>query len=94
MSLHSGQKHHVDLTFSLVWGRFFPTRVLRPRIEECVKLSKRFGKLLSEDLDVPVYMYAESQPLKYRAELPSIRKGGVNRLRLAFSVAILKRRGF
>lgn len=44
-------------------------------IQECVELSKRFGKRLSEELDVPVYLYAESQPLKWRAELPSIRKG-------------------
>ena len=44
-------------------------------IEECVDLSKRFAKLLSQELDVPVYLYGESQRLKHRKELGDIRKG-------------------
>lgn len=46
-------------------------------MQECVELSKRFAKLLSEELDVPVYLYGESQRLAYRKELPSIRKGKI-----------------
>ena len=44
-------------------------------MEECIELSKRFGKLLSQELDVPVYLYGESQALVYRKELSSIRLG-------------------
>lgn len=44
-------------------------------IDDCIELSKRFGKLLSEELDVPVFLYGESQPLEYRKELSSIRQG-------------------
>ena len=44
-------------------------------IEDCVELSKAFAQLLSEELDIPVYLYAESQPLKYRSELSDIRQG-------------------
>ncbi len=51
------------------------------RIEECVELSKRFGKLLADELKVPVYLYGESQPLEYRKELSSIRQGEYEGLR-------------
>jgi len=40
-----------------------------------VILAKKFGKILSEELDVPVYMYGESQELAYRKELSTIRDG-------------------
>ena len=46
-------------------------------IDDCVELSKAFAQLLSEELDIPVYLYAESQPLKYRSELSDIRQGTV-----------------
>lgn len=42
---------------------------------ECVELSKKFGKMLSDELNVPVYLYGESQELGYRKELSSIRQG-------------------
>ena len=44
-------------------------------IEECAEISKKFARLLSEELNVPVYLYAESQPQEYRKELPNIRQG-------------------
>jgi glutamate formiminotransferase len=49
-------------------------------MQECLELSKRFGKLLSEELDIPVYLYGESQPLGYRKELSSIRLGEYEKL--------------
>ena len=44
-------------------------------MEECIELSKRFAKLLSDELDVPVFLYAESQTLNHRKELSQIRLG-------------------
>ena len=44
-------------------------------MQECVELSIEFAKRLSKELNVPIYLYAESQPNKKRSELPDIRKG-------------------
>jgi glutamate formiminotransferase/formiminotetrahydrofolate cyclodeaminase len=44
-------------------------------MDECVELSKEFAKRLAKELNVPIYLYAESQPNKKRSELPDIRKG-------------------
>ena len=43
-------------------------------IEDCVNISKEFGKFLG-DLGVPIYYYEDSQPKEYRKSLPKIRKG-------------------
>lgn len=44
-------------------------------IQECVEISKKFAALLSQELDVSVYLYGEAQELGYRRELGDIRKG-------------------
>lgn len=44
-------------------------------MQECVEISKEFAKRLSDELRVPIYLYAESQSNKKRRELPDIRKG-------------------
>jgi glutamate formiminotransferase/formiminotetrahydrofolate cyclodeaminase len=44
-------------------------------MHECIDLSKQFAQRLSKELNVPIYLYAESQPDKKRSELPDIRKG-------------------
>ncbi|WP_020588883.1 glutamate formimidoyltransferase [Desulfobacter curvatus] len=44
-------------------------------MDECVEVSKRFGKRLADELGVPVYLYEESAILDYRKKLPQIRKG-------------------
>ena len=44
-------------------------------MEECVELSKEFAKRLAKELNVSIFLYAESQPNKKRSELPDIRKG-------------------
>jgi glutamate formiminotransferase/formiminotetrahydrofolate cyclodeaminase len=40
-----------------------------------VEISKKFAKILSDELNVSVYLYGESQPLEYRRELSQIRNG-------------------
>ena len=42
---------------------------------ECVKLSERYAESVSEQLGLPVYMYAEAARDSQRVRLPDIRKG-------------------
>ena len=42
---------------------------------DCVKLSERYAQAVSEDLDLPVYLYAEAARKPQRIRLPDIRKG-------------------
>lgn len=44
-------------------------------MDECVAISKRFGKRLADELGVPVYLYEEAATLDYRKKLSQIRKG-------------------
>lgn len=44
-------------------------------MEECIKLSEDFGKIISKELDVPVYLYESSARKKERINLSDIRKG-------------------
>ena len=44
-------------------------------IDECVEISKTFGKLVNDTLAIPVFLYAKSATTQDRVELPSIRKG-------------------
>ncbi|NDY73741.1 glutamate formimidoyltransferase [Desulfobacter hydrogenophilus] len=44
-------------------------------MDECVEISKRFGKRLADEFGVPVYLYEASATLQYRRKLPQIRKG-------------------
>jgi glutamate formiminotransferase/formiminotetrahydrofolate cyclodeaminase len=44
-------------------------------MEECVELSKEFGRRLSEELGVPVYLYEKAAKLPYRTSLADIRSG-------------------
>jgi len=43
--------------------------------EECIELSKKFGKRMADELGVPVFLYAHSAQKPDRVKLPSIRKG-------------------
>ena len=43
--------------------------------DDCIKLSKRFGKRMAEELGVPVFLYANSATKPERVRLPDIRKG-------------------
>lgn len=44
-------------------------------IEECVKISEQFAKIISEELKVPVYLYEYSARRKERKSLSYIRQG-------------------
>lgn len=44
-------------------------------MEECVKISEEFGKIISEELNLPVYLYEEASRNPQRRLLSSIRKG-------------------
>ncbi len=44
-------------------------------MEECVELSKQFGKRAAEELGIPIYLYEEAQTQDYRKKLPQIREG-------------------
>jgi len=44
-------------------------------MEQCVNLSKRYAESVSQELDLPVYLYAESATNRNRVSLPNIRRG-------------------
>lgn len=44
-------------------------------MEDCVEISKRVGKRVGEELNIPVYLYAESAQKEERRRLPDIREG-------------------
>jgi len=44
-------------------------------MEECVELSKRVGKRVAEEADLPVFLYEKSATAPHRENLASIRKG-------------------
>ncbi len=43
--------------------------------EECVKISEEFGKIISKELNVPVYLYEDAARKSDRKTLSNIRKG-------------------
>ena len=43
--------------------------------DDCIELSKKFGKRMAEELHIPVFLYAKSASKPERVKLPSIRKG-------------------
>ncbi len=43
--------------------------------KDCIELSKKFGKRMSEELGVPVFLYAKSATKPERVRLPDVRKG-------------------
>jgi len=45
------------------------------KLEDCVGYSERMGQLLNEQLNIPIFLYAESARKKDRKKLPTIRKG-------------------
>ena len=49
--------------------------VANTSMDECVECAKEFGKRIADELNVPIYLYEEAQPLDYRKRLPCIRKG-------------------
>jgi glutamate formiminotransferase/formiminotetrahydrofolate cyclodeaminase len=44
-------------------------------MEECVELANRLGKRVGEELDIPIYLYAEAAKSPERVRMPDIRVG-------------------
>ena len=44
-------------------------------MEECIDISREFGRRAAEELGIPIYLYEESATLEYRKKLPQIREG-------------------
>lgn len=44
-------------------------------IDECIEISKSFGKKVFETLNIPVFLYAKSAQSNDRIDLPNIRRG-------------------
>ncbi|MFH0734449.1 MAG: glutamate formimidoyltransferase [bacterium] len=44
-------------------------------VEECILLSNKYAQIISEKLDIPVYLYEDSAKNDYRKNLADIRKG-------------------
>lgn len=42
---------------------------------ECVTLAKQLGQRLADELDIPIYLYAEAATTPARKRLPDVRKG-------------------
>lgn len=44
-------------------------------MEECIEYSKKLGKRIGEELDIPVFLYEESATSPHRVNLAKVRKG-------------------
>lgn len=44
-------------------------------MQECVAIAEKFGRLLGENLGVPVYLYEHAAKKDYRRKLPDVRQG-------------------
>ena len=58
---------------------FIPIR--NTSIEECIKISEQYGKIISDELNVPVFLYESSAKVPERINLSNIRKGEYEGLR-------------
>tara|TARA_Y100000746_G_C15458967_1_gene430501 strand:- start:1316 stop:2344 length:1029 start_codon:yes stop_codon:yes gene_type:complete len=45
------------------------------KMEDCISLAERLGKYLGEEMNIPVYLYANAAKSTQRKLLPNIRKG-------------------
>jgi len=52
--------------------------------QDCIELSKKFGKRMAEELEIPVFLYAKSASKPDRVKLPNIRKGEYEALQEKF----------
>jgi len=70
MRKHSGEHPRMG---ALDVCPFIPIRNIS--IEECVQVSKKFGSLLAQELNIPVYLYGSAAEKSYRTTMPQIRAG-------------------
>ncbi|NJK95339.1 MAG: glutamate formimidoyltransferase [Bacteroidales bacterium] len=76
MHKHSGEHPRVG---ALDVCPFIP--VSNVSMEECVECAKEFAARVSEELNIPVYLYEEAQKLEYRKHLSQIREGEYEAIR-------------
>jgi len=70
MSKHKGEHARMG---ALDVCPFIPIKGVDDKV--CIDLSKKFGKRMAEQLDIPIFLYAKSASKPDRVRLPSIRKG-------------------
>jgi len=70
MKTHKGEHHRMG---AMDVCPFIP--VANVTMEECVEISKEFGRRAADDLGIPIYLYEESSTREYRKKLPQIREG-------------------
>ncbi|MCK5349004.1 MAG: glutamate formimidoyltransferase, partial [Desulfobacula sp.] len=70
MRTHQGEHHRMG---AMDVCPFIP--VANVTMEDCVKISKEFGRRAADELGIPIYLYEESATRKYRKKLPQIREG-------------------
>ncbi|NOX34832.1 MAG: glutamate formimidoyltransferase [Deltaproteobacteria bacterium] len=70
MRTHKGDHHRMG---AMDVCPFIPVACVT--MEECIEISREFGKRAAKELDVPIYLYEESAKFEYRKKLPQIREG-------------------
>ncbi len=70
MKIHTGDHHRMG---AMDVCPFIP--VANVSMEECVEVSKEFGKRAGDELGIPIYLYEESSNIEHRKKLPQIREG-------------------
>ncbi|WDP89576.1 MAG: glutamate formimidoyltransferase [Desulfobacter sp.] len=70
MQTHTGEHHRMG---AMDVCPFIP--VANVTMEECVAVSKEFGRRAAEELGIPIYLYEASAEQEYRRKLPQIREG-------------------
>jgi len=70
MRTHKGEHHRMG---AMDVCPFIP--VANVTMEECIEISKEFGRRAADEFDIPIYLYEESSTRKYRKKLPQIREG-------------------
>ncbi len=70
MRTHTGEHHRMG---AMDVCPFIP--VANVTMDECVDISREFGRRAAEELGIPIYLYEESATLDYRRKLPQIREG-------------------
>ena len=70
MRVHKGEHHRMG---AMDVCPFIP--VANVTMEECVEISREFGRRAAEEIGIPIYLYEESATLEYRKKLPQIREG-------------------
>ncbi len=70
MTTHKGEHHRMG---AMDVCPFIP--VANVTMEECIAISREFGRRAAEELGIPIYLYEESASLEYRKKLPQIREG-------------------